>query len=1303
MKKRETFFLILSLSGILCFSQNPLCSNGFVYMDGGSFISAYNPSLPLSTTNPAPTNIPTFGGGLTLMPNISGGTLSPTFYSVSGGNYWYWNGAAWVNTGHSTGNSAAVNLAGCGGILYNLVGGTGQVYSYNGTGNGSLLTTLSGFNGGGPYDLVTDCNCNFYALNTTVPNQGLSMYSPTGALQCTYTLSGMPSAGAGGGFAIIGNMIYVKNNGTPGFYIGTISGGGVTFTAVTGFNNSPGDFASCPVCYGSTSIAGAVISGALLNCSTPSANIAVSTTASPVTYAWTGPGIIGPGTGSITGVNAPGTYSCVITTAACPPQQSTLVTTVISNSNIVTAALTPSGNICLAANGNKELVVAHTSTYEAVFWTGPGFSNITNTDSINVTIAGLYSVTVIDPFSGCYGTASITVNNTPTVSLALSDNTLCLQNYNGSSASITITPSGATSYTLLTSSNYSTSSPNGPVMPCNPVTIFGSLSPNATGTLIGSNGSCSDTATTFFTIIPNPTISLSVTNASICPGGSKVISASGAAQYQWGGNFGLNTYSGNNVIASPNVPSLYSVIGDNGLGCSSQTQTVSVNILPVPTITVNPAASIICLGSVLTLTAVGTATAFSWAPATGLLTSSTNALVNVSPPNTMIYSVIGSLNSCTNSASALVNVVQPPVLALSLTNYSMCAQNYNNSPNSIILTPSGAVNYTLLAGSGISVGSPNGPSMVAIPSGPMPTSPAVITVTLVGSSSVCNVSITKTLVVVPNPAIYITPSTGSVCPGHSQVFMASGASNYSWLPTPHYTVTGNNSIIANPPLTSFYSVIGSDSGCNSDIKKAVLVILPIPEVTVTPFTSTLCAGNSVTLAADGNATSYNWSPSASLSSSYGSLVTATPLTFQTYTVIASLNTCTNQAVGSVSVIVVPVIHASASQPTICSDASTNLNVIGANSYQWFPTDNLNYSSGNSVIASPNESTTYTVHGYNGECTGATTIFIQTIKRPDMELKATSNEVCIGNSIPISVSGAQSYTWIPLNGLFPTGSNTLVIAAPLVSTDYTVIGANSMGSVSCYQRLSYSVVVIPVIKPAVSEDVYLCEGEKTVLYASGGNSYSWTPSYGLNINNGAGVVANPSITTIYTVEVSYNSYCGRTTTVMVAVNPKPNVYAGRDTSYNLNEVIFIEANGTGTLTWVRGEDIICTACPRTQVYPTRDGCYVVEAVNDVGCKATDDICIGVTEDFSFYLPNSFTPNNDGINDEFLIFGENISQVSMEIYDRWGVKIFHSEDFFVGWNGKYNGISCPEGVYTYVVRYTGLNRRKYTANGHVSIIK
>ncbi len=229
-------------------AQLPTCigAGGFIYIHNGNNIYNYDPALPISGTNPSLNTItmPSGAGGLAVSENLNAATPNPTFYTTVGGNYYYYDGTTWVNTGHGTGNGAAVNPGGGGGYIYNLVGASGDVYIYDGTGTGTFLTTVTGFNGGGPYDLQVDCNGNFYILQLTSP-ASMKVYSPTGTLLNTYTVTSPSSASAGGGFGVIGNTVFVHN--TNGFGIGTITGNNVTFAPFSTFPTSASDFASCPI------------------------------------------------------------------------------------------------------------------------------------------------------------------------------------------------------------------------------------------------------------------------------------------------------------------------------------------------------------------------------------------------------------------------------------------------------------------------------------------------------------------------------------------------------------------------------------------------------------------------------------------------------------------------------------------------------------------------------------------------------------------------------------------------------------------------------------------------------------------------------------------------------------------------------------------------------------------------------------------------------------------------------------------------------------------------------------------------
>jgi gliding motility-associated-like protein len=106
----------------------------------------------------------------------------------------------------------------------------------------------------------------------------------------------------------------------------------------------------------------------------------------------------------------------------------------------------------------------------------------------------------------------------------------------------------------------------------------------------------------------------------------------------------------------------------------------------------------------------------------------------------------------------------------------------------------------------------------------------------------------------------------------------------------------------------------------------------------------------------------------------------------------------------------------------------------------------------------------------------------------------------------------------------------------------------------------------------------------------------------------------------------------------------------------------------------------------------EGMYKVEMESPVGCLGSDSVYVKLTSEeipeFNFYIPNAFTPDGDGVNDTFQAYynGSNISHFTMEVYDRWGGRIFRSENILVGWDGKKNGKECPGGVYVYKIVFS-----------------
>ena len=87
----------------------------------------------------------------------------------------------------------------------------------------------------------------------------------------------------------------------------------------------------------------------------------------------------------------------------------------------------------------------------------------------------------------------------------------------------------------------------------------------------------------------------------------------------------------------------------------------------------------------------------------------------------------------------------------------------------------------------------------------------------------------------------------------------------------------------------------------------------------------------------------------------------------------------------------------------------------------------------------------------------------------------------------------------------------------------------------------------------------------------------------------------------------------------------------------------------------------------------------------------------------YIPNVFSPNGDGANDFFLIKGQNIDQVSIKIYNRWGNLVFEGQDAAPAWDGRWQGKECPVGVYYYTAEITYQNGAVEQKHGNVTIVR
>ncbi len=177
----------------------------------------------------------------------------------------------------------------------------------------------------------------------------------------------------------------------------------------------------------------------------------------------------------------------------------------------------------------------------------------------------------------------------------------------------------------------------------------------------------------------------------------------------------------------------------------------------------------------------------------------------------------------------------------------------------------------------------------------------------------------------------------------------------------------------------------------------------------------------------------------------------------------------------------PTVTASATPSSICTGASTTLGASGANTYSW----SGGLGSGASKTVTPTSTTTYTVTGTStAGCTGTATVSVTVNPLPTVSASASSPSICNGATSVLTASGANTYSWS--GGL---GSGASKTVTPTSTTTYTVTGTSTAG---CTGTATVSVTVNPL--PTVSASASspsICNGQTSVLTASGANTYSWS--------------------------------------------------------------------------------------------------------------------------------------------------------------------------------------------------------------------
>ncbi|MEO8413668.1 MAG: PKD domain-containing protein [Ginsengibacter sp.] len=356
--------------------------------------------------------------------------------------------------------------------------------------------------------------------------------------------------------------------------------------------------------------------------------------------------------------------------------------------------------------------------------------------------------------------------------------------------------------------------------------------------------------------------------------------------------------------------------------------------------------------------------------------------------------------------------------------------------------------------------------------------------------------------------------------------------------------------------------------------------------------------------------------------------------------------------------------------------------------------------------------TYSVHAVATNSSGCNDTVIKVVEAyPIPDLQPTNDTtLCKGKSLVLQARDAQTYSWSP--ALYLSCANCAgPVARPDTTIQYFVTGKSDKG---CLSRDSVFIDVKFPNTVHVSGLDTLCRGSFVQLVASGAEVYSWSPSIGLNNTSIASPIASPGSTTIYKVTGSDTKGCFTSkASIPIKVFPVPVVTVGVDKTINVGQFLTITpeiSTDVTNISWTPSTGIIARDYPGITVKPQQSIEYTIEVSNAGGCKALDRISVYVTcDNTNVFMPNTFSPNGDGINDIFYPRGSGVFAVkNLRIFNRWGEVIFERANFNAndasrGWDGTYKGNKLSPDSFVFMLEVVCSNNQSLVFKGNVALIR
>lgn len=590
--------------------------------------------------------------------------------------------------------------------------------------------------------------------------------------------------------------------------------------------------------------------------------------------------------------------------------------------------------------------------------------------------------------------------------------------------------------------------------------------------------------------------------ATICPGGSQVLTVTGGTSYQW--------YLNNNAIAgatgstyTATQAGTYSAVIFNGASSVPASNNAVVSLGSVPTGTISPSAASICTGGNQVLTVTG-GTSYQWLLNNVPIAGATGNTYTATQAGT--YTATISNGSCTGQASnsAVITVSSGVTGTLSPATATIC------SGGSQVITATGGTSYQWFR-NGSQISGVTGNTYTATQAG-------TYSVTVINGTCSGPAANSSVITVGSGLTGSISPASATICSGSTLTLTATsnGATSYQWY--------RNGTLLSGATNTTYvanqagsYSVTVSNGSCSTSIDTSVVNEDPLPTGTITPGSATICLGSSQVLSVSGGA-SYQWyKDGISISGATASTYSASIAGVYTADII-SANGCKGKSSNSVTIAVSQLPTGSISPPsaTLCSSGSITLIATGGVNYQWYK-DGVAINNAFASTYTATQAGQYAVDIFDaGGCKGrsANESVVTVGSAPTGTVSPATAVICSSGSVTLTATGGTSYQWYKDGTVIGGATGATFTATQPGTYKADIFSGTCKGTTSNAGVITVGTAPSGSISPTAGS---LCSGNSVALTATGGTSYQWYKD-GVLINGATAAVYNATQTGTYSVTI-----------------------------------------------------------------------------------------------------------------------------------------------------------------------------------------